>query len=146
LRYSLKRFELYFVRRFKSLRNTRRKTPVRSRAPSAGFSPARIRRTGVELVFSGTAEAMSASFRSLAFSHILSVLLSYLILVTQFHSYWTHHQYCPHVRASQVPGTTVNVMSSMGVVMLAGIAVSNSSLIASAPSSDQREGAAVVKR
>jgi multidrug efflux pump subunit AcrB len=85
----------------------------------------------------GSAEAMHASFRSFGVGLILSVILLYLILVAQFRSFID-----PAVILLALPpgivgvlvtlvltGTTMNVMSLMGVVMLAGIAMSNSILI-----------------
>jgi hydrophobic/amphiphilic exporter-1 (mainly G- bacteria), HAE1 family len=80
---------------------------------------------------------MRASFSSFGFGLILSVALVYLILVAQFAS-WTD----PLIILLAVPpglagvllfllltGTTLNVMSLMGVVMMVGIVVSNSILI-----------------
>jgi multidrug efflux pump subunit AcrB len=80
---------------------------------------------------------MNESFRSFAIGLMLSVLLLYLILVAQFRSFMD-----PFIILLALPpgitgvivalllwGTTLNVMSLMGVVMLAGIALSNSILI-----------------
>ena len=80
---------------------------------------------------------MNSSFHSFAIGLTLSVLLLYLILVAQFRSFVD-----PFIILLALPpgiagvlivlplwGTTLNVMSLMGVVMLAGIAVSNSILI-----------------
>jgi multidrug efflux pump subunit AcrB len=80
---------------------------------------------------------MQASFKSFGLGLILSVLLVYLILVAQFKS-WVD----PLVILLAVPtgltgvlvtllitGTTLNVMSLMGIVMMVGIVVSNSILI-----------------
>jgi len=85
----------------------------------------------------GSAEAMDASFRSFAIGLTLSVVLLYFILVAQFRSFMD-----PLIILLALPpgitgvlitlvltGTTLNVMSLMGVVMLAGIAMSNSILI-----------------
>jgi multidrug efflux pump subunit AcrB len=91
----------------------------------------------VNVAVRGSAEAMDASFRSFAFGLTLSVVLLYLILVAQFRSFTD-----PFIILLALPpgisgvlivlvltGTTLNVMSLMGVVMLAGIAMSNSILI-----------------
>jgi multidrug efflux pump subunit AcrB len=91
----------------------------------------------VAVTIRGTVEAMFASFRSFAIGLILSVLLLYLILVAQFRSFID-----PFIILLALPpgitgvlialtstGTTLNVMSLMGIVMLAGIAMSNSILI-----------------
>ena len=80
---------------------------------------------------------MSESFRSFTVGLGLSVLLLYLVLVAQFKSFVD-----PFIILLALPPgvsgvllvlvltrTTMNVMSLMGVVMLAGIAMSNSILI-----------------
>ena len=93
--------------------------------------------SNVSVTVHGSAEAMHASFRSFGVGLILSVILLYLILVAQFRSFID-----PAIILLALPpgiigvlvtlvltGTTMNVMSLMGVVMLAGIAMSNSILI-----------------
>jgi multidrug efflux pump subunit AcrB len=92
---------------------------------------------GVRVAIRGTVQAMYASFTSFGFGLLLSVLLVYLILVAQFRSFID-----PFIILLAVPpglmgvlvilaatGTTLNVMSLMGVVMMVGIVVSNSILI-----------------
>jgi hydrophobic/amphiphilic exporter-1 (mainly G- bacteria), HAE1 family len=92
---------------------------------------------GVRIALRGSVQGMRASFSSFGFGLILSVALVYLILVAQFAS-WTD----PLIILLAVPpglagvllfllltGTTLNVMSLMGVVMMVGIVVSNSILI-----------------
>jgi len=92
---------------------------------------------GIDVVLSGSVNSMNESFRSFAIGLTLSVLLLYLILVAQFRSFMD-----PFIILLALPpgitgviialllwGTTLNVMSLMGVVMLAGIALSNSILI-----------------
>ena len=89
------------------------------------------------VVIRGSVEAMHTSFQSFGAGLLLSVLLVYLVLVAQFKSFID-----PFIILLAVPpgltgvlmtllvtGTTLNVMSLMGVVMLVGIAVSNSILI-----------------
>ncbi len=93
--------------------------------------------TGVDVSMRGMVEGMRSSFRSFAIGLTLSLLLLYLILVAQFRSFID-----PFIILLAFPpalsgvlltlwltGTTLNVMSLMGVVMLAGIAMSNSILI-----------------
>jgi multidrug efflux pump subunit AcrB len=93
--------------------------------------------SNVNVTVHGSAEAMHASFRSFSIGLTLSVILLYLILVAQFRSFVD-----PAIILLALPpgiigvlvtlvltGTTMNVMSLMGVVMLAGIAMSNSILI-----------------
>jgi multidrug efflux pump subunit AcrB len=85
----------------------------------------------------GMVKGMNASFRSFAIGLSLSVILLYLILVAQFKSFKD-----PLLIMLAVPmgfigvliilpltGTTLNVMSLMGVLMLVGISASNSILI-----------------
>jgi multidrug efflux pump subunit AcrB len=92
---------------------------------------------GVKANVRGSVEAMNASFRSFAVGLILSVGLLYLILVAQFRSFLD-----PFIILLALPpgimgvmmtltmtGTTLNVMSLMGLIMLAGIVTSNSILI-----------------
>ncbi len=93
--------------------------------------------TGVNAAVRGSVEAMNASFHSFAVGLILAIGLLYLILVAQFRSFVD-----PFIILLALPpgiigvmltltatGTTLNVMSLMGLIMLAGIATSNSILI-----------------
>jgi multidrug efflux pump subunit AcrB len=92
---------------------------------------------GVRVNLRGSVQGMRASFKSFAIGLILSVVLVYLILVAQFAS-WKD----PFIILLAIPpglagvlllllatGTTLNVMSLMGLVMMVGIVVSNSILI-----------------
>jgi multidrug efflux pump subunit AcrB len=92
---------------------------------------------GVRVNVRGTVQAMRQSFRSFGLGLLLAVVLVYLILVAQFRSFLD-----PLLILLAVPpglagvvlvltttGTTLNVMSLMGVVMLVGIVISNSILI-----------------
>jgi multidrug efflux pump subunit AcrB len=100
-----------------------------------------IRRTkmpeNVRVNMRGMVQGMRESFRSFAIGLSLSVVLLYLILVAQFRSFKD-----PFLIMLAVPmgfigvllilpltGTTLNVMSLMGVLMLVGISASNSILI-----------------
>ena len=92
---------------------------------------------GLVVRLRGMVKGMRQSFASFALGLCLAVVLLYLILVAQFQSFID-----PFIILMAVPpgitgvililwlsGTTLNVMSLMGVVMLVGIAVSNSILI-----------------
>jgi multidrug efflux pump subunit AcrB len=85
----------------------------------------------------GMVQGMRESFISFAFGFILAAILLYLILVAQFRSFID-----PFLIMLAIPmgfigvllillftGTTLNVMSLMGVLMLIGVAGSNSILI-----------------
>jgi len=91
----------------------------------------------VRINLRGMVQGMNASFKSFAIGLSLSVVLLYLILVAQFKSFKD-----PILIMLAIPmgfigvliilpltGTTLNVMSLMGVLMLVGIAASNSILI-----------------
>jgi multidrug efflux pump subunit AcrB len=92
---------------------------------------------GVTVKVRGSIRDMEQSFTSFGIGLILAVVLVYLILMAQFASFSD-----PFVILLAVPpglsgvlifllltGTTLNVMSLMGVVMMTGIAVSDSILI-----------------
>jgi HAE1 family hydrophobic/amphiphilic exporter-1 len=92
---------------------------------------------GITIRMMGSVQAMKSSFSSFELGLLLAVLLVYLILVAQFRSFID-----PFLIMLAVPpgimgviyilvatGTTLNIMSLMGVVMMVGIVVSNSILI-----------------
>jgi multidrug efflux pump subunit AcrB len=107
--------------------------------------------TGVNVTVRGIVEGMRASFRSFAVGLTLSVVLLYLILVAQFRSFIDPFiillAFPPGLSGVLVTlwltGTTLNVMSLMGVVMLAGITMSDSILIVEFAHHLRREGMAV---
>lgn len=92
---------------------------------------------GLRVNLRGMVQGMRASFRSFGVGLLLSLVLLYLILVAQFRSFLD-----PFLILLAVPtgiigvlvtlfvtGTTLNVQSLMGIVMMVGIVVSNSILI-----------------
>jgi multidrug efflux pump subunit AcrB len=92
---------------------------------------------GLRIDVRGMVQGMRASFKSFGYGLLLSVLLLYLILVAQFRSFLD-----PALILLAVPpgiagvililaatGTTLNVQSLLGVIMMTGIVVSNSILI-----------------
>jgi multidrug efflux pump subunit AcrB len=92
---------------------------------------------GTTIQLAGIVQSMRTSFRQFALGIALSLLLLYLILVAQFKSFAD-----PLIILTAFPpalagvlsvlhftGTTINLMSLMGVVMMAGIVLSNSILI-----------------
>jgi multidrug efflux pump subunit AcrB len=105
---------------------------------------------GVDVTVRGMVDGMRSSFKSFAIGLTLSVVLLYLILVAQFRSFID-----PFIILLAFPpgltgvlltlwltDTTLNVMSLMGVVMLVGIAMSNSILIVEFAHHLLREGMA----
>ena len=106
---------------------------------------------GLTVTLRGMVQGMRDSFTSFALGLCLAVVLLYLILVAQFRSFVD-----PFIILLAVPpgiagvmltlllwGTTLNVMSLMGVVMLVGIAVSNSILIVEFTRHLRKEGMGV---
>jgi multidrug efflux pump subunit AcrB len=106
---------------------------------------------GLSVKLRGMVQGMRTSFQSFAVGLILAVVLLYLILVAQFRSFVD-----PFLILLAVPpglagvlltlwlsGTTLNVMSLMGIVMLVGIAVSNSILIVEFTRQLRQDGMAV---
>ncbi len=98
---------------------------------------AQVKPENVRVDLHGMVEGMQASFKSFGFGFSLSFFLLYLILVAQFRSFVD-----PVLIMLAIPmgfvgvliilpltHTTLNVMSLMGVLMLVGIADSNSILI-----------------
>jgi multidrug efflux pump subunit AcrB len=92
---------------------------------------------GTRVNLRGMVQGMEASFQSFGLGLTLSLVLLYLILVAQFRSFLD-----PILILLAVPtgvigvlltllltGTTLNVMSLMGLIMMVGIVVSNSILI-----------------
>jgi HAE1 family hydrophobic/amphiphilic exporter-1 len=92
---------------------------------------------GVRVAMRGMVQGMQASFTSFGLGLLLALVLLYLILVAQFRSFMD-----PLLILLAVPtgltgvllalfltGTTLNVQSLMGVLMMVGMVVSNSILI-----------------
>ena len=103
---------------------------------------------GVTVKVRGTVRDMQQSFSSFGIGLVLAVVLVYLILMAQFASFSD-----PFIILLAVPpglsgalvflfvtGSTLNVMSLMGLVMTAGIAVSNSILIVEFTGTLRKEG------
>ena len=103
---------------------------------------------GVRINLRGSVQGMRSSFKSFGIGLILAIVLVYLVLVAQFASFLD-----PFIILLAIPpgmagvllfllltGTTLNVMSLMGVVMMVGIVVSNSILIVEFARNLHKEG------
>lgn len=85
----------------------------------------------------GLVRTMESSFKSFGLGLLLAVLLVYLIMVAQFRSFIDPFLIVVAVPTGLVgvllvlalPGTSLNIQSLMGIVMLQGMVVSNSILI-----------------
>jgi multidrug efflux pump subunit AcrB len=105
----------------------------------------------VRIEVRGSVNAMHQSFVSFGVGLLLAIVLVYLILMAQFASFVD-----PFIILLAIPsgitgvilfllltGTTLNVMSLMGVLMMTGIVVSNSILIVDVARSYRRHGMAI---
>jgi len=103
---------------------------------------------GTSAYLSGQSEEMQASFRSLAFTLVLAVLLVYLVMASQFESLLQ-----PFVILFTIPlgligvvwalfitGTTINVVAFIGLIMLAGIVVNNAIVLIDAVNQARERG------
>jgi HAE1 family hydrophobic/amphiphilic exporter-1 len=89
--------------------------------------------SGYRIVFSGEQEEMSKSFRSLIFALVLAVLLVYMIMAAQFESlvhpflilFTLPMGLTGAVWALFITGKTINIISIIGMVVLAGIVVND---------------------
>lgn len=108
---------------------------------------------GVRVKEVGAIRDMRASFSSFGIGLILAIVLVYLVLMAQFASFSD-----PFVILLAVPpgmmgvlvflwmtGTTINVMSLMGAVMMTGIAVSDSILIVEFTGTLRKQGMGLVQ-
>jgi multidrug efflux pump subunit AcrB len=102
----------------------------------------------VRIEVRGSVLAMQQSFKSFGIGLLLAIVLVYLILMAQFASFID-----PFIILLAIPsgitgvilfllvtGTTLNVMSLMGLIMMTGIVVSNSILIVDVTRNYRREG------
>jgi HAE1 family hydrophobic/amphiphilic exporter-1 len=103
---------------------------------------------GITAYLSGQSEEMQDSFRSLAFTLALAVLLVYLVMASQFESLVQ-----PFVILFTIPlgligvvwalfltGTTINVVALIGLIMLAGIVVNNAIVLIDAVNQGRERG------
>jgi hydrophobic/amphiphilic exporter-1 (mainly G- bacteria), HAE1 family len=103
---------------------------------------------GVRITYRGSVAAMQESFKSFGFGLILALLLLYLVMVAQFRSFLD-----PLIIMFAVPmgligviailvatGTTLNIESFMGTIVMVGIVVSNSILLVDFANQRRREG------
>jgi multidrug efflux pump subunit AcrB len=106
---------------------------------------------GVTIKVRGAVRDMQQSFSSFGIGLILAVVLVYLVLMAQFASFSD-----PFIILLAIPpglsgalvfllvtGTTLNVMSLMGIVMTTGIAVSNSILIVEFTGTLRKDGMSI---
>ena len=106
----------------------------------------------VRVALRGLVQEMNASFRDFAIGLSLSLVLLYLILVAQFRSLIDPVLIMLSVLMSVtgvlaillITNTTINVMSLMGMLMLVGMACSNSILIVDFAHKTQEQGSSAL--
>jgi multidrug efflux pump subunit AcrB len=107
--------------------------------------------SGISVTLRGSVQGMRTSFRSFGLGLIMSVVLLFLVITAQFRSFLD-----PVLILLALPpgltgvlltlwltGTTLNVMSLMGIVMMVGISVSDSILIVEFTKQLRADGMAV---
>jgi multidrug efflux pump subunit AcrB len=107
--------------------------------------------SGISVSLRGSVQGMRTSFRSFGLGLIMSVVLLFLVITAQFRSFLD-----PILILLALPpgltgvlltlwitGTTLNVMSLMGIVMMVGISVSDSILIVEFTKQLRAEGMSV---
>ena len=105
-------------------------------------------RTTYRVTYRGSVAAMQTSFSSFGFGLAMAVVLLYLVMVAQFRSFLD-----PFIIMFAVPmgligvvwtllltGTTLNIESFMGIIVMVGIVVSNSILLVDFANQRRREG------
>lgn len=103
---------------------------------------------GVTVTYRGSVSAMESSFRSFGFGLGMALVLLYLVMVAQFRSFLD-----PFIIMFSVPmgligvvavllatGTTLNIESFMGTIVMVGIVVSNSILLVDFANRRRRDG------
>ncbi|MCM8773542.1 MAG: efflux RND transporter permease subunit, partial [Candidatus Omnitrophica bacterium] len=88
---------------------------------------------GYRTEISGEAESMKESFNSLKFALILSIILVFMVMASQFESLWQPLIILTTIPLSLIGVTlilfltksTLNVISALGLIMLGGIIVNN---------------------
>jgi HAE1 family hydrophobic/amphiphilic exporter-1 len=103
---------------------------------------------GVSVKYRGAVASMQKSFSSFGFGLFLAVILLYLVMVAQFRSFLD-----PLIIMFAVPmgligviwtlwltGTTLNIESFMGIIVMVGIVVSNSILLVDFANERRRQG------
>jgi multidrug efflux pump subunit AcrB len=108
---------------------------------------------GIDATLRGSIEAMRQSLHSFAVGLSLSVVLLFLVLVAQFRSFTDPFlillAFPPGISGALLTlwltGTPLNVMSLMGLVMLAGVTMSNSILIVEFAHHLVKEGHAIAE-
>jgi HAE1 family hydrophobic/amphiphilic exporter-1 len=92
---------------------------------------------GYTITFAGEAETMTETFQSIAFAFFLTIVITYMVLASQFESFVHPFTIMLALPLSIIgalgflfiTGNTINIMSLIGMLMLIGLVVKNSILL-----------------
>jgi len=92
---------------------------------------------GYHIVFSGSTQTFKESFASLIFAFWLGILIAYMVLASQFNSYWSPFSVLMALPFSisgafitlWMFGKSLNIFSIIGIILLMGIVKKNSILL-----------------
>jgi HAE1 family hydrophobic/amphiphilic exporter-1 len=92
---------------------------------------------GYSLTFAGQAETMAETFQSIIFAFLLTIIITYMVLASQFESFMHPFTIMLALPLSLIGalgtlfimGSTINLMSLIGMLMLIGVVVKNSILL-----------------
>ncbi|MGZ6290513.1 MAG: efflux RND transporter permease subunit, partial [Bdellovibrionota bacterium] len=103
---------------------------------------------GYHVEFSGSSQAFSESFRSLMVALVLGIFVAYMVLATQFNSFLhpviillaLPFSITGALLAMRLTGTSVNIYSLIGILLLMGIVKKNSILLVEFTNRQRHEG------
>ncbi len=109
--------------------------------------------SGFQVVLSGKAKEVKENFSKVTFAFVLAILLVYMIMASQFESFTQPLMIMVTVPlalfgvaiALWIGGHTLNVISLLGMVMLAGTAVNNGIVLIEFINQQREEGVEVVE-
>ena len=92
---------------------------------------------GYSITFAGQAETMAETFQSIIFAFLLTIIITYMVLASQFESFMHPFTIMLALPLSLIGalgtlfimGSTINLMSLIGMLMLIGVVVKNSILL-----------------
>jgi HAE1 family hydrophobic/amphiphilic exporter-1 len=92
---------------------------------------------GYSITFAGQAETMAETFQSIMFAFLLTIIITYMVLASQFESFMHPFTIMLALPLSLIGalgtlfimGSTINLMSLIGMLMLIGVVVKNSILL-----------------
>ncbi len=92
---------------------------------------------GYSITFAGQAETMAETFQSIIFAFFLTIVITYMVLASQFESFMHPFTIMLALPLSligalgtlYIMGSTINLMSLIGMLMLIGVVVKNSILL-----------------